>query len=205
MPDRTKRAIEADASVLAMEAYIWGFPRMLYEKYLQDFRAAGATCNRFLAMDRMATPNHGGVNVDTLYGVAWLDVATEPLVIEVGDAHDRYYSVQLIDVYANNFAYIGRRTTGTHAQRFLLAGPDWRDRVPAGMSLIRAPSRRVFAFLRTLIDSEADVAVANAFHGTLAVAPLSQYPRGRLATASMEDLGPYFPHRHSHLERLGAE
>ncbi|MET0988707.1 MAG: DUF1254 domain-containing protein [Steroidobacteraceae bacterium] len=205
MSDQPKRVVEADALNLAVEAYVWGFPRMLYEKYLRDFRAAGAAFNRFFAMDRMATPNHGGVNVDTLYGVAWFDLEAEPLVIEVGDAHDRYYSVQLVDVYANNFAYIGRRTTGTHAQRFLLAGPDWLGQASAGMSLVRAPSRRVFAFLRTLIDNPADVAVANAFHGTLALTPLSKYPQGLLATALLEDLGPYFPHRHSHLDRLGAE
>src|SRR6185295_7032676 len=97
---------------LAVDAYIWGFPRMLYEKYLCDFRGAAAPFNRFLVMDRMATPNHGGVNVDTLYGVAWLDLVAEPVVMEVPDADGRYYSVQMVDVYANNFAYVGRRTSG---------------------------------------------------------------------------------------------
>ena len=35
--------------------------------------------------------------------------AKKNLWLEIPDSDDRYYSVQLIDVYANNFAYIGRR------------------------------------------------------------------------------------------------
>jgi hypothetical protein len=70
--------------------------------------------------------------------------------------------------------------------------------------LIRSPSRRVFCFLRTLIDDETDVAVANAFHERLALAPLSTYPRGLLGSLLLADLGRYFPHRHSHLDKLGA-
>ena len=189
---------------LATDAYIWGFPRIIYAKYLRDFRRAGAAFNRFFAMDRMATPNHGGVNIDTLYGVAWLDLGPEPLVFEIPDAKDRYYSIQMVDVYANNFAYLGRRTTGTKPQRFLIAGPEWQGQTPEGMALVRCPSRYVFCFLRTLIDDEADVAIANAFHRDLTVSPLSTYPQGAAVTLLMENLGPYFPVAHSHLDRLGA-
>ncbi len=204
MQDPQPSALDRGQLALAVDAYIWGFPRMLYEKYLGDFRESSAPFNRFLVMDRMATPNHGGVNVDTLYGVAWLDLVAEPVVMEAPDADGRYYSVQMVDVHANNFAYVGRRTTGTKFQRCLIAGPQWRGDTPAGMLLIRSPSRRVFCFLRTLIDDETDVAVANAFHERLAWAPLSAYPRGLLGSVLLADLGPYFPHRHSHLDKLGA-
>lgn len=189
---------------LAADAYIWGFPRMLYDRYLGDFRKAQGPLNRFLAMDRMATPDQGGVNVDTLYGVAWLDVGAEPVVLDIPDAQDRYYSIQLIDVHANNFAYVGRRTTGTQAQRVLVAGLHWSGKVPDGMQLIRAPSRYVFCFLRTLIDDADDVAVANHFHDRLTVSPLSAYPQGAIGSWLLADLDPYFPRAHNYLERLGA-
>ena len=82
MQDPHPSALDRGQLALAVDAYIWGFPRMLYEKYLGDFREASAPFNRFLVRDRMATPNHGGVNVDTLYGVAWLDLVAEPNVME---------------------------------------------------------------------------------------------------------------------------
>ncbi len=188
---------------LAIDAYVWGFSRMLYAKYLRDLRKVGAPMNRFMAMDRMASPNEGGINVDTLYGVAWLDLAKEPVVIEVPDSNDRYYSIMLIDVHAYNFDYIGRRVTGTKAGRFLMAGPEWQGETPAGMTLIRCPSRGVFCFLRTLIDNEADVAIANEFDRGIAISPLSAYPQGLQQSLLYGDLNPYFPRAHSYLDRLG--
>jgi len=199
-----RNAAPSSGLELATEAAIWGFPRMLYAKYLRDFEREGAAFNRFYAMDCMATPNHGGVNVDTLYGVAWLDVATAPVVLDIPDAAGRYYSIQMVDVYAHNFAYLGRRTTGTGPQRVAVAGPGWQGALPAGMALIRAPSKRVFCFLRTLVDDAADVQVANDFHGRLAVARLSEPPEAALPTVLTDRLGPYFPQAHSHLDRLGA-
>ena len=204
MPQSPVDTFDPQQLALAAEAYIWGFPRMLYAKYLRDLHKTATQYNQMYAMDRMATPDHGGVNVDTLYGVSWLDVGAEPIVIELPDAHDRYYSLSLIDVYANNFAYIGRRTTGTQAQKVLLAGPGWNGTVPKGMHLIRATSRGVFGFLRTLIDDEADLPAANAFNAGIGISPLSTYPQGLKRSILMGDLVPHFPHAHSYIDRLGS-
>lgn len=189
---------------LAADAYVWGFSRMLYAKYLRDLRKVNAPMNRFLVMDRMASPNEGGINVDTLYGVAWLDLTREPVVIDIPDANDRYFSIMLIDVHAYNFDYIGRRTTGTKAQKILVAGPEWQGEAPAGMRLMRSPSRGVFCFLRTLIDNEADVEIANEFHRGIGVAPLSAYPQGLKTSLLYHDLNFCFPRAHNHLDKLGA-
>jgi hypothetical protein len=34
--------------------------------------------------------------------------------------------IALMDEFTNNFAYIGRRTTGTKAGSFLVARPSWK-------------------------------------------------------------------------------
>lgn len=48
----------------------------------------------------------------------------EPLVITVPEVEaGRYYSLQFVDMYTFNFAYVGSRTTGNVAGNFLLAGP----------------------------------------------------------------------------------
>ena len=38
---------------------------------------------------------------------------------------DRYYVLQFIDAWSNNFAYIGLRATGTREAEFLLAPRDY--------------------------------------------------------------------------------
>lgn len=64
----------------------------------------------------------------------------------------RYYSVQFTDPTGGaNFAYVGKRTTGTDAGEFLLCERGWTGSVPDGMTRIEVPHRsalvigRVFA------------------------------------------------------------
>ena len=48
--------------------------------------------------------------------------------------NDRYYSVQFTDPATNtNFAYVGKRTTGTHAGEYLITGPRWGGQAPGEM------------------------------------------------------------------------
>ena len=49
---------------------------------------------------------------------------------------DRYFSVQLIDYYTQNFDYIGTRTTGNGGGTFLLAGPNWKGDTPKGIDRV---------------------------------------------------------------------
>ena len=68
-----------------------------------------------------------GTNRDTLYVVGCLDLRRGPLSLHVPDMDDRYYSVQFTDPSNNtNFAYVGKRATGTRAGDYLISGPDWK-------------------------------------------------------------------------------
>jgi hypothetical protein len=52
------------------------------------------------------------------------DVRQGPVVLHGPDTHDRYYVLQFVDAWSNNFAYIGRRATGTAEATFLLTDRD---------------------------------------------------------------------------------
>ena len=67
------------------------------------------------------------MNHDTLITVGWLDLSKGPQVLHVPDMAGRYYSVQFTDPSNNtNFAYVGKRTTGTEAGDYLISGPGWK-------------------------------------------------------------------------------
>ena len=195
--------VEEQILELATDAFVWGFPRMLYAKYLRDLRKVSAPMNRFIVARNIATPDEVAANVDTLYGFAWLDLRAEPLVLEVPDTDDRYYSIQMMDVFGDNFAYVGRRTTGTAAARFLVVAPTWQGSLPAGMSLIRSPTRGVCCWMRLLIDGAEDLPAANALQRDFTVTPWLSYPEQRQPPLVVDDLRPYFPKVHNYLERLG--
>ena len=58
------------------------------------------------------------------------DLRAEPLVLLVPPIDkDRYYSLQFIDGYTANFAYVGSRTTGNDGGAYLLAGPGWTGHI----------------------------------------------------------------------------
>src|SRR5207248_9578609 len=87
---------------------------------------------------------------DTLLMVGWLDLSKGPQVLHVPDMGGRYYSVQLTDPSNNtNFAYVGKRVTGTEAGDYLISGPDWTGSAPQGMTRISSPNNSVLVVGRT--------------------------------------------------------
>ena len=176
-------AIEsAEASAIAQDAYIWGFPLVQTRWYFDLARQKSVAVNRFYAKQHLSKPSDRaiGPNIDTLYGFAWLDLAKEPQVLRVPDTNDRYYCIQFIDAYANTFKYVGRRATGTKEGTYVVVGPKWQGSLPAGVKRIDAPTNLVLAFTRTLVTGDTDLPAAQKIQRKYSLAPLSSYPRVHL-------------------------
>ncbi|CUU56207.1 Uncharacterized conserved protein [Parafrankia irregularis] len=175
------RATASDVTALARDAVIWGLPLVLFGRYLDAATDNGVPFNRFLMSTEIATPRSRSVgpNIDTLNGLAWLDLTVGPQVIGVPDMGDRYYSIQLQDMYMNSFAYIGRRTTGTSAGAFAITPPGFTGTLPVGVTEIKAPTSRVLAFVRTLVLGRADLARVRALNSSFSLGPLSAFPDSR--------------------------
>jgi hypothetical protein len=126
-----------------------------------------------------------GMNHDTLLTVGWLDLRKEPLVLHVPDMNGRdssgrYYSVQFTDPSKNtNFAYVGKRATGTQAGDYLITGPGWKGQAPGGMTQISSPNNSVLLLGRVLVESDSDVANAYALSKQIQLTPLSQWKPGQ--------------------------
>ncbi len=94
---------------------------------------------------------------DLLYIGGWLDVNAAPRVLHVPDMSGRYYSVQLTDPTSGaNFAYVGKRTTGTGSGDFLLTNPGWNGNVRTGMTRINVPHGSALVIGRVFVADEAD-------------------------------------------------
>jgi hypothetical protein len=115
-----------------------------------------------------------GVNRDTLLTAGWLDLSQGPQVLHVPDMAGRYYSVQFTDPSNNiNFAYVGKRTTGTQAGDHLLSGPGWKGEVPGSMTRISSPNNSVLVIGRVYVESDSDLSTAYALSKQIQVTPLS--------------------------------
>jgi hypothetical protein len=61
------------------------------------------------------------------------DLSKGSHVLHVPAMAGRYYSVQFTDPSKNiNFAYVGKRTTGTEGGDYVLTAPGWKGTIPSG-------------------------------------------------------------------------
>jgi hypothetical protein len=115
-----------------------------------------------------------GVNRDTLLTVGWLDLRRGPRVLHVPDMAGRYYCVQLTDPSNNtNFAYVGKRTTGTQAGDYLITGPGWRGTGTSGTTQIASPNNSVLVIGRVLVYGDGDIPTAHGLAKQIELLPLN--------------------------------
>ena len=115
-----------------------------------------------------------GVNRDTLITIGWLDLNKGPQILQVPDMAGRYYNVQFTDPSNNtNFAYVGKRTTGTDAGNFLISGPGWRGSVPPGIAQIASPNDSVLVIGRVFVANESDIPTVYALTKQIQFVPLT--------------------------------
>lgn len=112
---------------------------------------------------------------DVLYIGGWLDVSVGPQVLHVPEMGARYYSVQFTDPNSGaNFAYVGKRTTGTAAADFLLCAPGWKGDLPTAMARINVPRRAALLIGRVFAADEDDRAAAYSLAKQIQLKPFDQ-------------------------------
>ncbi len=171
----------------AAESYVYGYPLVLMDVTQRAFTATRAPPNTLFNVPLFPDSDFREVvrpNVDTLYSIAWLDLADGPRVFEV-PATDRYYVMQLLDGWTNVFASIGPRTTGRGAGVFVIAGPGWDGAVPDGATLLRSPTRIAWLLGRIQTNGVADYEFVHALQAQLRLGSLEEFVAGSTPTAKV--------------------
>ncbi|MBU3749162.1 MAG: DUF1254 domain-containing protein [Mycobacterium sp.] len=173
------------ARAIAKEAYIYGFPmvdsyRVQYSYFIDTTSPEyKGPWNQVHSMARVFTPADTTVqtpNSDTPYSMLGADLRAEPLVLFVPPITDRYYSLQFIDAYTYNFAYVGTRTTGVDGGLYLLAGPGWTGEKPEGIAdVIKADTDFVLVAYRTQLLGPDDLGNVTKIQTGYKVQPLSAF------------------------------
>ena len=168
---------------LATEAYVVGFPLVFDLEQVVRFTREGigevppTPYNTFGHARRLAGPESTfvSINNDTVYSIAQVDLGVGPVRLSVPEAGDRYYVLQFVDAWTNNFAYVGSRATGGGAGEFLLLPPDHEpgDADPA-IPAIRFPTRVATIVGRWAVDGEDDLPAVHALQDALALTPVRQ-------------------------------
>ena len=184
-----------DLTALASEAYVYGFPLIFDVQQVSRFTREGMASvaaspfNTFGHAPGLAGPEDRfvSINNDTIYSIAQVDVSGGPVLLRVPDAAGRYYVLQFIDAWTDNFAYVGRRATGTAAGSFLLVPPGWQGDPPAGARVIGFPTAVGTIVGRWACDGPADLPAVQALQRGLSLEPCGtpEPPAGIPALASV--------------------
>jgi len=176
---------QGQAWLNGMQAYLYGFPLMVMDVTKEASTAVpaageiAAPVNQFAVMTQYPDASFRAVartGLDTLFAVAWADLDEEPIVLSVPDTNGRYYVIALFDMWSNVFASIGKRTTGTGAASFLIAGPGWQGTPPADVKqTFRSPTRFVWVNGQMQANGPADYDIVNALQKQYNLTPLSAW------------------------------
>ena len=163
--------------------YFW--PPITYSAYKRAVVQHGLggdpiPVNTLYAVPTLSSPSASNSSLlatgtnDVLYVGGLLDLSKGPQVLHVPDMAGRYYSVQFTDPSdGTNFAYVGKRTTGTEAGDYLMSGPGWKGTVSQGMTQIASPNKSVLVIGRVFVESDSDLPIAYGLAKQIQLTPLS--------------------------------
>jgi hypothetical protein len=168
-----------DLENLVSDAFFYGYPLVADLDEVVRFTQTGmgsvpaAPFNQFSHARTLAGPadTFVTINNDTLYSIVQFDLSGGPLLLDVPDSAGRYYVLQFIDAWTNNFAYVGERASGTSAATYLLTPPDWNGNVPDHLTEIRFPTRVASILGRWACAGADDLAAVHALQDELALRP----------------------------------
>ncbi len=173
--------VPSGPSELAVEAYIYAYPLLVFDQERKtQVQALGAN-NRLSARTTTSTPFSHDVlapSADTVSTTALLDLRGGPLVLSVPDSGKRYTRIDLLDAYTNVFASLGQRTEGNKATNFAIAGPDRTGDV-SGMKTVHAPTNYVLLHGQVAAQGERDVPAASGLMRQWSLTPVNEFAAGR--------------------------
>lgn len=187
-------------------AYVWGWPLV-------------NNLNRSLAMKDLPGPGRiGGIvpvsppgrvsmltdyisaderfvtcpNQDTVYGASFQHVDTLPIVVQVPDFGNRFYTYQVADARTNSFGNIGKQYS-TKPGFYAVVGPNWKGTIPTGITgVLHSPTDLVAIFPRVFQDdTPEDKAAIQPLLSQVMVYPLSEFD-GKMKTMDWKST-PSFP------------
>ncbi|WP_091234052.1 DUF1254 domain-containing protein [Microbacterium sp. 3J1] len=177
------------------QAYLYGFPLVFnldqVTRYVTDGVGANpaAPFNTFSHARALAGPadTFVTINNDTVYSMAQIDLSVGPVALHVPDTGGRYYVLQFVSAWTDNFAYVGHRATGTGEGEFLLVPPTWSGTADAGTTVIRFPTLVASIVGRWAVASDDDLPVVHALQDATTLTPLD--PDATPAGLAVPDTG----------------
>ncbi len=176
---------ETKAYINGMCGYAYGFPIVMMDVTKDVITATNrsgeykAPMNQFGRIRTYVDPDFKDVvriSVNSLWSHVFLDLDREPFVLSVPDTGGRYYVMQALNMWTDDFGSMGSRTTGTQAGNFMIAGPKWNGTPPPDVKeTFRCSTRYAWVLVQMSAGSPKDFPEIHALQDQLKATPLSAW------------------------------
>ena len=183
-PEVIAVGLKAEAKAIGTISYQWGYPLVRMEQVMRQYTTVSeseplssyrAHTNRIGWAKELPSPKDSDMptaNNDTYYMSAVV-VLNVPYVVSVPDTDYRYYVINVFDMYHNLTDYIGRRTTGTEAGKFLIVPPGWGGVVPPDIKkVIRPKTDKVWLWGRIAVTESDNTTHIHSLQDQFTLSPL---------------------------------
>jgi hypothetical protein len=187
-------------------AYIWAWPMVnsfnrrvaltsVPEPGLRGGVLPNAPVGNIAMLTDYITPEQRFVacpNQDVTYGMGYGSLDSMPAVMQVPDFGDRFWVYAAWDARTDEFSKIGKQY-GTKPGFYLMVGPNWKGKVPNGISAVFRSSTELAAFCPRVFlnDNEEDRKAIQPILNQVMVYPLSEFD-GKMKTKDWKKV-PTFP------------
>jgi len=134
----------------------------------------------------------GDPNQDVVYGVGFLSLEQEPVVVQVPEFGDRFWTIPVYDGRTDQINELGLQY-GTKPGFYMIVGPNWKGPTPPGIAgVVRSSTDYATAMPRIFMnDTREDHAAIQPALSQILFYPLSQFD-GKMKTKDWSKL-PSFP------------
>ncbi|MEV6774437.1 DUF1254 domain-containing protein [Nocardia sp. NPDC051030] len=185
----TTTVSSTDALAIATDAYVFGYPLIL----MHATKASGGPINTLQHAQVLPTADLRllvRANVDTLYTMAWLDVSTEPMVLQMPPVEaGRYWMMQLLDAWSNTVQdpnslrpsggphddALSEQPTAGPPFTYLITGPNWSGETPQDVTHLPMPTNLVWLLGRIQVNGPDDLPGVRAVQEQMRLAPLTAW------------------------------
>ena len=161
-------------TMVARTAYVWGWPmvhqnnrRAAFAQVPEPGRLGGVlpmapTGYVCMLSDYIQADQHfvTCTNQDTVYGAGYMSLDKQPVVVQVPDFAERFFTYQIVDHRTDSFASVGKQYR-TKPGHYLPVGPNWKSDTPAGINAVfRSSTGLAAVFPRVFQDDTPEDKVA---------------------------------------------
>ncbi len=178
---------------LGEEVAIYGYPLVMmnlmrqYATYVTaptDFRAP---INQFAHAKEQPTPLdlYPYPNIDVLTSNAWLDLSSGPQILHIPEIAKRHFLFEIFDGWTNILETITKDN-----QDIFISGPDYKGKVPSGLTAIRSTTSMVYIKGMIQVYGTRDYSNLYAIQQNLTLTPLANYQKSYSPPAFVSLHGP---------------